>query len=414
MSGDKNAVRRRQKSLKYELIDLLKEAGHHLGLTPVLVDHLCYLIDHTQVQDWQGENRAIVYKAVTTMALDKGISERQIFNREKALAEVLGLFIVGAGNHRRYGTRDPITGQLVRAFGIELTPLRAFVPVLRQIVANRAAEKAAWFELKNRLEIMRREIRKLTHAVLESGQSEILSDLCSEIKQLSGRITARTMVAELRNRLQIAQQIKLRLEDWLLSITCGQAVDISDQSEIFFTYKDTIRDSYSDSNESDCRGLWTNQSTDLSPDSVDKFKAPQRDQTEKSSDPALSLSVDGYLCRQGGAVSGTDKGLSLDRVLGAASREFVDALPYGSERLTEADIIAQAVDLLPDLGITPSAWAEACQIIGAWPAAVCVVLADQRARAGTIRNPGGYVRAMARRALSGDLRLSASVWGGLS
>ncbi len=396
---------------KYELIDLLRAAGHHLGLTPTLVNHLCYLISHTQVQDWHDENRAIVYKSVTLMALDQGVSERQIYNREQSLAEILGLFIVGAGNHRRYGLRDK-SGNLLRAFGIDLTPLHGVIPMLRQIVSNRAAEKAEWSSLKNRLEVMRRQIRGLTRSILESGQSEVLSDLCSEIKQLSGRVTARTMIVELRNRLKIAQQIKLQLEEWLLSITCGQSVEISDQSEILFRHKDTLRHSDSDSDESGCRALWIETSTDLSPVSVDKSKALQRGETEKSSDTALVFSVDGYLCRRVGAVPDSDKGLSLERVLASASREFVDALPYGTAPLTEDDVIAQAVDLLPDLGITPSAWAEACQIIGAWPAAVCVVLADQRARAGTIRNPGGYIRAMARRALSGELRLSASVWRG--
>jgi replication initiation protein RepC len=74
-----------------------------------------------------------------------------------------------------------------------------------------------------------------------------------------------------------------------------------------------------------------------------------------------------------------------------------------------ADIVEAANALRQQLGISRSAWIDACQAMGRYQAATAVaVIAAKRE---TIRSPGGYLRGMIGRARDGELHLSNSLWG---
>ena len=74
--------------------------------------------------------------------------------------------------------------------------------------------------------------------------------------------------------------------------------------------------------------------------------------------------------------------------------------------LSVVQVIGIADQIRPEIGISPHAWADAREIMGDWSAALCLVLAEVRAR-----NPGGYLREMTARARSGDLHLHKSFFG---
>jgi replication initiation protein RepC len=48
--------------------------------------------------------------------LDFGVSERQIQKLERSLFEVGAIAWNDSGNHRRYGSRDPETGEIIYAY----------------------------------------------------------------------------------------------------------------------------------------------------------------------------------------------------------------------------------------------------------------------------------------------------------
>ena len=81
--------------------------------------------------------------------------------------------------------------------------------------------------------------------------------------------------------------------------------------------------------------------------------------------------------------------------------------------MNEGDFIEAAYRILPDLGIHKSAWGEACAEIGRLGAAICVLIIDQKQDVpeSRVRNPGGYLRAMSRRAKAGELNLHGSIFG---
>jgi len=71
---------------------------------------------------------------------------------------------------------------------------------------------------------------------------------------------------------------------------------------------------------------------------------------------------------------------------------------------TSQDLISTALTVRPILGISPSAWEEACNAMGDGQASV--VLAAILQRGAAIKSPGGYLRILARRATTGEF----SVW----
>ncbi|ABE65103.1 replication protein C (plasmid) [Nitrobacter hamburgensis X14] len=82
-----------------------------------------------------------------------------------------------------------------------------------------------------------------------------------------------------------------------------------------------------------------------------------------------------------------------------------DIIDYARDGIrTSQDLITTASAVRPMLGISPSAWEEACTAMGDGQASV--VLAAILQRGAAIKSPGGYLRVLARRAAAGEF----SVW----
>ncbi|MGE4527536.1 MAG: helix-turn-helix domain-containing protein [Rhodospirillaceae bacterium] len=230
-------------SARYAIINLIEKAGHTLGLSRPMIDHLAYLIRHTQEVDWQPGNRAIVYKSVTLMARDQGIGERQINNRERELIDTLNLEHAPSGNFRRYGYRDKETGRILRAFGIDITALKSRLPALETALAEQEAAEARWRDRKHELSGLKGRIRKLMDAATAQGLGSTAEALQARYAGYLGRIRAETTTQEIERRILCARALKDALERaLLLGKTAEQPVKTSDTSEPDFRHKDSSID----------------------------------------------------------------------------------------------------------------------------------------------------------------------------
>ena len=90
------------------------------------------------------------------------------------------------------------------------------------------------------------------------------------------------------------------------------------------------------------------------------------------------------------------------RLVAETCPDFVDYARHGLR--TIRDVVDAAVIVRPLLGVSPSAWEEACAAMGQGPASVTLALILQRGNG--IKNPGGYLRTLARRAAAGQF----SIW----
>lgn len=389
---------------QYELIELLERVGHHVGLSRTLIRHVVYLLRHTQDSDWE-QGRAIVYKSVCYMARELGISERSIYNREQALADTLGLFISGG---RRYGHRDR-NGTLQHASGINLYPLYTLLPTLRHAFAREQIHLAQWRKAKTALSQVKAEIRRLLNTATRLKLTEAIDDTAKLTEQLPARIRASMTLYELQTYLRYSLQIRTSLEQAIRLWKNGELpAETSDMAEENFRHKEYPRESQADSKESGCSGLGIKKSPDLSPDSVDNPPPPSAPAPQKHEAlQAKEITVDNF---NDDFDDDDIDNITLDTALPAATKEFLSRLNYGSEMLTEQDVINTAVQILPELGISDLAWIEACQVMGGYCAALCVIVTQSKAKQGQIhKSTGGYFRGMSRRALTGDLNLKASL-----
>jgi|GEM_PF-3484620 len=218
-------------SRRYHLIRLLEAVGEQWGLSRSAMAHLVYLIRHTQEVDWQPGNRVVVYKSVTVMARDHGVSERQIHNREQGLCELLGLKIRVSGNFRRYGRRDAESGRILQAFGVDLAPLKALLPALESAAQAREQERQQWQTLKHTLSGLRGSIRQLLGQLVRAGADT--EGLDTEQIGFQGRVRAETPVNDLRRRVSLATRFRERLKrilgHWLSKVRPAHSSDRAEE-----------------------------------------------------------------------------------------------------------------------------------------------------------------------------------------
>lgn len=404
-------------SVRAELLDLLPVAGRRFGLGWRALDHLAWLIRHTRVLDWDPGNRAVVYLSVSETAAQRGVTARQIYNYEQEIAGVFGLRMETAYNRRRYGRRDPETGRVAFAFGFELTGLRAVLPALRQARAEIEAEHAKRRALKRRLAAVRGQVRKLADAVYRLGDEEQIFEAQEIAESVRGRLEEGVELREVERRLAEALAAQAALETLLLQGKSGGSdVKTSDTSEINFRHIHPTTHHPTD------------DSSSLSSPSVDREESGRRP-WRRSCAGLVRASARPGSCLQEEAVSifGTVNDDSAPPIVDreetgahrvrvklarlAASDHFRDRIPLARRAMSEEDLVEAARSLLVPLGINASAWREACGIIGPYPAALCVLITDRAAAERGVDSPGGYFRAMARRALSGELNIDRSIFG---
>ncbi|WP_245366737.1 plasmid replication protein RepC, partial [Neorhizobium galegae] len=117
---------------------------------------------------------------------------------------------------------------------------------------------------------------------------------------------------------------------------------------------------------------------------------PRRKMGETTLDPALAERL---------------KPLPLPMVLKACP-QIVDYGPDGDIR-SWRDLLAAAVVTRSMLGVSPSAYQSACEVLGAENAAI--VMACILERAGQINSAGGYLRDLTRKAERGEFSLAPMV-----
>lgn len=403
-------------SIRAELFQLLPKVGHTLSLGKAALDHLLWLIARTPPADWEPGARAVVFMEVKKVADERGVTPRQINTYERDIAEAFGLVQAKSCNGRRYGQRDPETGKIIYAFGFELTGLKDALPDLRRAKAELDVMKAMRAQRARQLVIERARVRRLADAVaalhdVPQSTRDTAAAITAPIRE---RVTDRQLadVQELERLIVAAWRAASELEALLLAgKTCGSDVETSDPSEENFRHIHTRLDSIS-----------TPYSRGGSPDGTAAARKPavarretrhaglSREKHAARPEPnAVDADYTGpaymppeatgaYMVRPGTAVA-------------AASPRFRAHLPVVDRAPTVADIVDAARELRAELDIGAWAWREACEIVGPYPAALCLVIADRAASERGVTSPGGYFRSMVRRAPVGKLHVDRSIYG---
>jgi replication initiation protein RepC len=395
---------------RYDLLTLVKRAGRQAGFTSGMIELLDYYMAFTRENDWEEGARPIVFQSLAKTALDFGVSERQIQKTEQALFRAGAITWNDSGNHRRYGQRDPKTGRIAYAFGVDLTPLAYLKATLEQKLEEKEARDEAWLAEKRKISWYRAQIRAL---IGEGGSDEAeatYNRIAVPIKAYMSLETLRQIAAEHKechDSLQTILQEQSPVEK-----TVSMSVEKTPEGEQKFTHIYPTNQRPSDKSDT------CNPTDNAFRESVTRPSEvhPQHRSHGKTAKRAggqhQELKPGQGREEQPPVTAGLDH-VTWKQVLNAASDRFRAHIPVHNRPLDWKDLVDAANGLLPELGINKSAWNEACIVLGTTGAALCVLITDHAAlrEKDRVLNPGGYLRSMTRKAQRGELHLHRSIFG---
>jgi replication initiation protein RepC len=256
-------------------------------------------------------------------------------------------------NGKRYARRTP-GGGIEQAFGFDLSPLVAHADELADRAARMIEERRAVDALREQITLARRDIAKMLAFGVEQHVDADLAALHREYREL---LDSRPRAA----RRETLEPLAAALIDLSRRILC-----------ILERHVGPAANSGADAEQH--RAATEARDTTGLPDA----EAPHTEPQGKASSPVPV------------------------RLLAETCPDFVDYARHGLR--SARDVTDTAVIVRPLLGVSPSAWEDACTAMGPGPASVTLALILQRGSA--IRNPGGYLRTLARRASAGQF----SVW----
>ncbi|OAP35154.1 replication initiation protein RepC [Sinorhizobium glycinis] len=268
-----------------------------------------------------------------------------------------------SANGKRYARKDE-TGAIEEAFGFSLAPLLARAEELAHAAQQVAAERKRFRITKEALSICRRDVRKLISAAIEEGAAGDWERIEEIFLGLTGRIPRTPTIADLQQIIEEMEMLRAEIINRL---------EIQENSE------DTGSNAVQ--NERHIQNSNTESSNELEPRSGNEQGAKASQTSRPTSEPI--------------------KAFPLGMVLKAcpAINDYGPGGAVGSWR----DLMSAAVVVRSTLGVSPSAYQDACEVMGQQNAAVAVACILERA--GHIHNAGGYLRDLTAKARRGEFSL---------
>lgn len=392
---------------RYDLLLLVKKAGKAAGFTPRMIELLDYYMAFTRDIDWEEGSSPIVYQSLARTALDLDVSERQIQKLEKALFEVGALTWHDSGNHRRYGQRCEKTGEILYAYGVDLTPLAYLKDELSQKLAEKKAHQQAWLEKKRQISWYRRQIRAMIAEQVEQGaDAAVIKTFENRYEKIAVAIRTHMGISRLDELLEehkelykgileileTDQKTHLRTANESNDPKLSQKSSCSDEQKDAY-YKSTT---YQKSNKLD------SNSTALQKRGNETCSGSSNEPVRDDKDKILETGL---------------QHISIAHALNAASGRLKERLPLKrEEEITWSEFVESAYNIKSELNISQKSWGQACQVLGRNGAAICILLTDHASQRidDPVLKPAGYFNAMINRAREGELHLHNSIFGILS
>lgn len=151
-----------------ELLAAFKAAAFRLGLSVRLVHALDWLFRFTQAQDWEQGRRPVVWPSAATQQEAFGLSQSGVRSINRHLVDAGLITMRDSPNGKRYGMRDR-HGQIVGAYGFDLSPVATRHAEFVQIAAEAKAEREMVGRLRRRATIARKAIAQILETVVEYG-----------------------------------------------------------------------------------------------------------------------------------------------------------------------------------------------------------------------------------------------------
>ena len=300
-----------------------------------------------------------------------GITGTTLRRHLAALVEAGLISRKDSANGKRYARKDR-QGGIEDAYGFDLAPLLARAGELALMAQDVADRRAHYRRVKETLSICRRDVRKLISAAIEEGAPGDWESVEAIYIALVGRIPRTPTIGDLEATLDEMQLLRLEVLNRL---------DLQEDSEKTDTNDVRFERHIQNSNTESIR--------ELEPRSESEQGAKPSEIDERRREPQKAFPL-GFVLKACPEVGNYGPGGAV-----------------GSWR----DLMAAAVVVRSMLGVSPSAYQDACEVMGPENAAVAV--ACMLERAGHINSAGGYLRDLTAKARRGEFSLGPMLMASL-
>lgn len=304
------------------------------------------------------ENGLIVFPSNKQLSLrSHGMANATLRRHLAALLECGIILRRDSPNGKRYA-RKGRGGELEDAFGFSLAPLLARSEEFQAAAERVRADNRALKLMRERITLQRRDIGKLIEAAIEEGAPGAWASLWRRFRAVVGRLPRKAGISELE---PFAVELDALREE----------VDIA--------LKTFINAENPSANESQNEL----QQSDSNPDSILEFE------------PAFE--------KARGTVEPKSRPQELPKTyqLGLVLKACPDIADYAVDGIGGwRDLMATAAQVKGYLGVSPSAYEDACHVMGQEYAAIVIACILQRAQ--HINSAGGYLRALTEKARAGQ------------
>lgn len=357
---------------KWKVFRDISEARERFGLQDRALAVLDALLSFYPDGELDPEQALVVFPSNTQLSVRAhGITGTTLRRQLSALVDAGLVQRRDSPNGKRYAHRNR-EGEIEQAYGFDLAPLAARAAEIAALAQDVAAERIRFKRAKEALTICRRDVRKLISAALEEGaQGDWIA-----IEAMYVAILAKLPRHARRSEVEATLDEMTLLRE-----------EIVNRLEILLNAEKTA------GNDSQNGCHIQNSNTE----SFDEFepRSEKRQGGKLRLEPKLTGKTDPI--RQFDAM----KSFPLTMVLRACP-QIIDYGPGGKiEHWRE--LLGAAVVVRSMLGVSPSAYEDACDVMG--PENAAVAMACILERANMINSAGGYLRDLTKRASSGDFSL---------
>jgi replication initiation protein RepC len=359
---------------KWKVFDAIKSAKHLLGVSDRALTLLNALLTFYPVNSLSGEQPIIVFPSNKSLAnRAHGMSETTLRYYLRTLVTLCFIIRNDSPNGKRYARKGQ-GGQVEVAYGFDLSPLLARSEEFFRLAAEAKEQEQSVLLMRERITICRRDIDKMIATGIYENIPADWEGFREAYKELNKRLPRKAsldFLTPLGETLEnLAAQIYSVLEGYVKeNNTQTQKPDGNDGQSSGHIQNSTTKSIF----ESET-SLTRLDQAEISPLSTIILPSPINTSPKR---PEASL--------------------PLSMVLEACP-EIAD-FAQGGPIKTWRDFCATAAYIRPFLGISPSGWEEAVEVLGPKDAAIAVAAINQRLQA--ITSPGGYLRSLTQKSREG-------------
>jgi replication initiation protein RepC len=362
---------------KWQVYRDLCEGKSVIGIGDRALAVLAALLSFHPDDDLSEENGLIVFPSNRQLSLRAhGMAYATLRRHLAALLECGIILRRDSPNGKRYA-RKGRGGELEDAFGFSLAPLLARAEEFGDAAAKVRSDNRALKLMRERITLQRRDIGKLIDAAIEEDAPGAWEDLWRRYRAIVDRLPRKATVDDL-------QPFAANLDEL--------------RDEIDNALKKLIKAENPSANESQNEP----QQSDSNTNTPFEFE-PALEKARGTAEPGLETKA---------ARREPPKTYPQTYPLGLVLKACPDIAEYAPEGIANwRDLMATAAQVRGYLGASPSAYEDACHVMGQECAAIVIACILQRAS--HINSAGGYLRALTEKARAGQFSVGPMLMAAL-